>query len=123
MELGIADSSEFKFHSEYIPLTGVKINEGKFYSDQYKGEFITFKSDTVYEGIKIYNSWSIWPGYNYEIGVKRHDNLDEIFLGEYIEASTTILDSLIIQRTSMFWKIAMIQFQFFNQIFCPNDTL
>ena len=72
--LGI-DSSEFKFHSEYIPLSEVRIADGKFYSDQYKGEFITFKSDKTYQGIKVLDSWSVWPGYTYEIGVKMQEKL------------------------------------------------
>ena len=93
LELGLADSSELKFHSEYIPLTNVTISNGKFYSDQYRGEFITFKLDTVYQGIKIYDSWSICPGYKYEIGVKRQEQLKNIYNGTYPEASLSILSS------------------------------
>ena len=93
LELKIADSSEVETHSEYVTLTGVKISDGKFYSDQYRGEFITFISDTIYQGIKVYDSWSIWPGYKYEIGVKRQENLMNIYSGKYPEASLTILDS------------------------------
>jgi hypothetical protein len=94
LELGIIDSSEVNTHSEYVTLTGVKILKGKFYSDQYQGEFITFKSNNIiYKGIKVYDSWSIWPGYNYEIGVKREENLMNVYKGKYPEASLTILNS------------------------------
>lgn len=100
LELGLADSSEFKFHSEYITLTGVKISDGKFISDQYKGEFITYKSDKTYKGIKIYNSWSIWPGYKYEIGLKRNENLLKEYKGKYPKASLRILDSAYVLSLS-----------------------
>lgn len=100
LEWGIADSSEFEFHSEYITLTGVKIINGKFYSDQYKGEFVTFESDTIYKGIKIYNSWSIWPGYKYEIGVKRYEKLQDIYYGKYPESSIKLLDSAYVASFS-----------------------
>lgn len=106
LESGIADSSEVETHSEYVTLTGVKISDGKFYSDQYKGEFITYTSDTTsnigisgpgtYQGIKIFNSWSMWLGYKYEIGVKRQENLMSIYKGKYPEASLQILDSAYI---------------------------
>ncbi|PCJ64877.1 MAG: hypothetical protein COA58_11425 [Bacteroidetes bacterium] len=98
LESGLVDSSEFKFHTEYITLTGVKIINGKFYSDQYNGEFVTFNSPTIYQGIKVFNSWSIWPGYDYEIGVKRQEKLSDFFNGDYIEASTSILDSAYLSR-------------------------
>lgn len=91
-----------KTHSEFVNLTGVKISDGKFYSDQYKGEFITFESDTIYHGIKIYDSWSIWEGYKYEIGVKRQENLMEIYNGRYPEASLTILDSTYVESLSKY---------------------
>lgn len=93
LELGLADSSEVDNLAEYITLTGVKIKDGKFYSDQYKGEFISFYWDSTYHGIKIYDSWSIWEGYAYEIGVKCQENLNEVFYGKYPEDSLTLLDS------------------------------
>ena len=101
LELGEADSSEVATHAEYIPLTGVKISEGKFISDQYSGEFITFISaGVVYKGIKVYDSWSIWPGYKYEIGVKRNEDLLKIYKGDYPGASLKILDSLYLTQYS-----------------------
>jgi hypothetical protein len=100
LELGIADSSEVETHSEYVTLSGVKISDGKFYSDQYKGEFVTFVSDTIYHGIKVYDSWSIWEGYKYEIGVKRQENLMKIYNGKYPEASLKILDSAYVASIS-----------------------
>ncbi len=100
LESGVADSSEVNTHSEYINLTGVKISNGKFHSDQYKGEFVTFVSDTIYCGIKVYDSWSIWEGYKYEIGVKRQENLMKIYNGIYPEASLKILDSTYIESLS-----------------------
>jgi hypothetical protein len=102
LESGIADSSEVDTHSEYVTLTGVKISEGKFYSDQYKAEFITFESDTIYQGIKVHDSWSIWAGYKYEIGVKRQENLMNIYKGEYPEASLTVLDSAYVTSLSKY---------------------
>ena len=93
LELGLADSSEYKIHSEYVNLSSVKISDGKFYSDEYKGEFISFDADKTYKGVKIYDSWSIWPGYTYEIGVKRKEKLEEFMFGDYKEASISVLDS------------------------------
>jgi len=102
LELGIADSSEVDTHTEYVTLTDVRISGGKFYSDQYNGEFITFKSDTIYCGIKVYDSWSIWPGYRYEIGVKREENLMSVYKGKYPEASLRILDSAYVASFSKY---------------------
>jgi hypothetical protein len=102
LESGVADSSEVETHSEYVTLTGVKISEGKFYSDQYSGEFITFESDTIYCGIKVYDSWSIWPGYKYEIGVKREENLKIIYKGKCPEASLKTLDSTYVASFSKY---------------------
>lgn len=93
LELGLADSSEFEFHSEYINLTGVKIQNGKFISNQYQGEFVSFSSDTIYHSIKIYNSWNRWHEYSYEIGVKTKTKFEEFFKGDYPEASYKLLDS------------------------------
>lgn len=93
LELGIADSLEVDTYSEYVTLTGVRISEGRFYSDQYRGEFITFKSDTIYHGIKVYDSWNIRPNYKYEIGVKCQENLMRVYKGKYPETSLKLLDS------------------------------
>jgi hypothetical protein len=100
LESGDADSSEIRTNSEFVTLSGVKIIDDKFYSDQYNGEFITFESDTTYQGIKVYDSWSIWPGYEYEIGVKRQEDLNNIYKGKYPEASLTVLDSTYVASFS-----------------------
>ena len=103
METSNIDSSEFRTHSEYVPLTGVEIKNGKFYSDQYIGEFITFQSDSIlYKGIKVLNSWNLdlWPEYKYEIGVKRSEKPSEFLKGKYTETSTTILDSTYLSSFS-----------------------
>jgi hypothetical protein len=102
LESGTADSNEVDTHSEYVTLTSVNISEGKFYSDQYEGRFVTFESDTTYHGIMIYDSWNIWPEYRYEIGVKLEENLMSVYNGKYPEASLKILDSVYVTSFSKF---------------------
>jgi len=81
----------------------VKIEDGKFYSDQYHGEFVTVESENQnWPGLKIYDSWNMgtWKDYKYEIGLKRDEELGDFMEGKYTEASTQILDSVYLAKFS-----------------------
>jgi len=95
-------------------LNGLKIRNGKFYSDQYQGEFVTF-NDSVgqLKGLKIINPWNTWIGKDrYEIGLRRNENIEKYFEGRFPNSSYRLLtvndldkfdtDSLKIMRNEIF---------------------
>lgn len=89
VEAGIADLSELEIKWEYKNLSGLKITNGKFYSDQYQGEFVTYKDSTGhYQGLKIFNPWNTWIGKDrYEIGLKRSETVEKWFEGRFPNTS------------------------------------
>lgn len=94
VESRIAKLSEVDLKWEYKNLTDVKIVEGKLFSNEYSGEFVSYKEDLkTYYGLKINNPWNTWIGKNrYEIGIKRNDiDILSWFPGQFSKASIQFL--------------------------------
>lgn len=94
VESGIAKLSDVDLKWEYKNLTDVKIVEGKLFSNEYSGEFVSYKEDSkTYYGLKINNPWNTWIGKNrFEIGVKRINiDLQDYFSGQLATTSMQFL--------------------------------
>lgn len=79
---------------KYVNLKNIKINpEGDFKSDSYSGSFVSYTNEngTVENGLKINNSWSGHEKGSYEIGIRTMTNFDELYNGDYKEASYKVL--------------------------------
>lgn len=88
IETGEACISELDIKWEYKNLKKVKIINGKFYSDEFKGEFITYTDRSgTYKGLKILNPWYKSIGEGYEIGIKKEKSLKTFYSGEFPMAS------------------------------------
>ena len=93
VEAGIANLSELEMKWEYKNLSGIKIENGKFYSDQYQGEFVIYSDSTgERKGLKINNPWNKWID-NYEIGLRFSETFENKFFGKYPQASYRKLSS------------------------------
>ncbi|WP_415782669.1 YARHG domain-containing protein [Flavobacterium jumunjinense] len=115
LESGITQLSELDLKWEYKNLTNIKIIDGKFFSNEYSGEFVLYKEDSnSYFGLKINNPWNTWIGEKrYEIGVKRNDfNILNYYAGQFPVASIQFLtkgdvysynsDDLALMRNEIF---------------------
>ncbi|WP_445456645.1 YARHG domain-containing protein [Flavobacterium sp. HNIBRBA15423] len=95
IESGLTQLSELELKWEYKNLTNVKIINGKLFSNEYSGEFVTYKEDLkTYFGLKINNPWNTWIGKNrYEIGIKNINlDLKEYFFGQFPNVSISFLN-------------------------------
>jgi len=123
VEAGIIDTSELDIKWEYKNLSGLKIINGKFYSEQYQGEFVSYSdSSGQYQGLKIFNSWNKWIGKDrFEIGLKRtksKKSFDEWFEGKYSMTSyrplaenkldTLSIKSLEIMRNEIYARYSYV---------------
>ena len=89
--------------STYENLKNIVIStEGNFKSDTYSGSFVSYTSEdgSLEYGLKIYDSWSGHEKGAYEIGIRTMTSFDDLYDGDYKEASYKILSSEKLQALS-----------------------
>ena len=89
--------------STYENLKNIVIStEGNFKSDTYSGSFVGYTNEdgSIENGLKIYDSWSGHEKGAYEIGIRTMTSFDDLYDGDYKEASYKILSSENLQALS-----------------------
>lgn len=86
-------SKDGKWTCKFRNLSNVNIENNKFSSDEYTGNFVFYsEGDKRQKGLKIDNPWSATVNSdNYEIGLRTSYNINEYFPGAYKVASTKLL--------------------------------
>lgn len=85
---------------EHINLQNVKIEDSKFFSDSYNGEFVIYSGgEKPVFGLKIYNPWGNELYDNqYEIGITSYPIKTHYDLGMYTQASTRLLKKIELDK-------------------------
>ena len=95
------NDSASQFFNHYETLTNVKISNGKFESDQYKGRFVYYlDGETKQMGLRINNPWTVGiENRTWELGLKsKHPFNCE---GQYPEATTKFLYKSDLEKMSI----------------------
>jgi hypothetical protein len=104
----VAQISQFEWNEEanqffthYETLTNVKIGNGRFESDQYKGRFINYLDGEIkHIGLRIDNPWTVgMENGTWELGLK--SKFPFTCNGEYPEATTKFLYQSDLEKMSL----------------------
>ncbi len=85
----------------YEPLTNVRIENDRFYSDQYNGQFAIYEEEgrEPIRGLKLLNTETNDLHKDYEFGYQSY-SIEKFFSGKYPEASYTKLNETELQKMS-----------------------